>query len=68
MIVSGTLKTTEIQSRRLNIVAAMDYNDKTIIKLPDGKWYYWEQDVIQADVNGGPIQQLINRLKGGGRP
>lgn len=61
IIISGTVKTSQITEQQ--IIGAKDYNGKIIIKLTDGKWYYYEPDRIQADVDGDPIQRLINKLR-----
>ncbi len=63
MYISGSIKTSEILQKGLKIIDAMDYEGKIIVNLSDGKWYYYDRDIIQADVNGGPIQDLINQLK-----
>jgi len=63
MDIVGTIKTSEIQENNLKIINAMDYQGKEIIKLDDNKWYWYEEDLVQMDINGGPIQALINQLK-----
>ena len=63
MNIIGSIKTSEITQRGLKIVDAMDYQGKVIVRLQDGNWYYYIEDFIQADIDGGPIQALINQLK-----
>ena len=63
MNIVRNIKTSEIAQKGLRVIDAMDYDGREIVRLQDENWYYYEVDLIQADVNGGPIQALINRLK-----